>query len=71
MAHVTGGDRHGKKFQDEIRTLISLGAPLKIELAQISKRSIGPAVILGEFEDAGQQGKAWWVAPNRLAIRTS
>jgi hypothetical protein len=66
MAHVTGGAGHGKKFQDEIRRLISFGAPLKIELKQLSKRHIGSAAIVGDFEDAGQEGIAWRIASQKI-----
>src|SRR5271165_3590458 len=54
MAHAATNGGHGKRWQDEIRRLLWLGAPLKEELDQYSpKKAVHLAQILGEFHDAG------------------
>ena len=54
MAHAATKGGHGKKWQDEMRRLVRLGAPLKRELdGYTSKKAINLAQILGQFYDAG------------------
>jgi hypothetical protein len=54
MAHAATKDSHGKMWQNEIKRLIRMGAPLKGELdGYTSNKPINLAQTLGEFYDAG------------------
>jgi hypothetical protein len=54
MVHAAVGPGHGKKWLDEVRRLVGLGAPLREELQKYStEKTVGSKQLLDEFFEVG------------------
>ncbi len=64
MVHAAVGSGHGKKWLDEVRRLIELGAPLQEELQRYSTGIVATSKhLLDEFFDAGMDAPPDWTWP--------
>jgi hypothetical protein len=64
MVHAAVGMGHGKKWMDEARRIVGLGAPLQEELKRYDPENVNsPKQLLGVFFEAGLDAPLDWTWP--------